>query len=167
MTFTTSSSSLADGGTGPSPPPGSPPPGRRAGRRVLRGIMRPKAGGCRDRALRGFRQHQRRGVAQRALERLVPVHALADMLVLFLPVALAVSGGRLSLGADMLALLAAAAVIALAGGLMPALAWAGVTALLLWFLDMPRHGSLTIAGIADAAVTVVLTVVALAISVLG
>ena len=32
-----------------------------------------------------------------------PVHALADMLALFLPIVLAVAGGRLSLTADMLA----------------------------------------------------------------
>ena len=30
-----------------------------------------------------------------------PVHALADMLALFLPIVLAVAGGRLSLTADM------------------------------------------------------------------
>jgi two-component system sensor histidine kinase KdpD len=95
------------------------------------------------------------------------VHALADMLALFLPVVLAVAGSRLSLGADMLALLAAAAVIALAGGLVTALVWAGVAALLLCFLDMPRHGVLTIAGVGDAAVPVLLTAVALAVSFLG
>ena len=95
------------------------------------------------------------------------VHALADMLALFLPVVLAVAGGRLSLGADMLALLAAAAVIALAGGLVSALVWAGVAALLLCFLDMPRHSALTIAGIGDATVLVLLTVVAPAVSFLG
>jgi K+-sensing histidine kinase KdpD len=95
------------------------------------------------------------------------VHALADMLALFLPVVLAVAVGRLSLGADMLALLAAAAVIALAGGLVPALVWAGVAALLLCFLDMPWHGALTIAGVGDATVPVLLTVVALAVSFLG
>jgi two-component system, OmpR family, sensor histidine kinase KdpD len=89
------------------------------------------------------------------------------MLALFLPVVLAVADDRLSLGADVLALLAAAAVIALAGGLVPALVWAGVAALLLWFLDMPWHGPLTIAGAGDAAALVLLTVVALAVSFLG
>ena len=96
-----------------------------------------------------------------------PVHALADMLALFLPVVLAVADDRLSLGADMLALLAAAAVIALAVGLVSALVWAGVAALLLWFLDMPWDDALTIAGAGDAAALVLLTVVALAVSFLG
>jgi hypothetical protein len=40
------------------------------------------------------------------------VHALADVLALFLPVALAIAGGRLSPVADVLALLPAAVVIA-------------------------------------------------------
>ena len=51
--------------------------------------------------------------------------------------------------------------------LVPALVWAGVAALLLWFLDMPWHDALTIAGAGDAAVLVLLTVVALAVSFLG
>jgi two-component system sensor histidine kinase KdpD len=89
------------------------------------------------------------------------------MLALLLPVVLAVAGGRLSLGADLLALLAAAAVIAVAGGLVPALVWAGVAALLLCFLDMPRHGAPAISGVDDAAVSVMLTVGALAVSFLG
>ena len=96
-----------------------------------------------------------------------PLHALADVLALFLPIALAVVGGRLSLGADMLALLAAAAVIALAGGLVPALAWAGVAGLLLCLLNMPWHGAPTIAGAGGTAVLAPLTAVALAVSVLG
>jgi two-component system sensor histidine kinase KdpD len=51
----------------------------------------------------------RRGVVpDRGLAR-YPLHALADMLALFLPIALAVAGRRLSLGADMLAPLTAVA----------------------------------------------------------
>ena len=46
-----------------------------------------------------------RGNPRRAELARYPVHALADMLALFLPVVLAVAGGRLSLGADPLALL--------------------------------------------------------------
>jgi two-component system, OmpR family, sensor histidine kinase KdpD len=96
-----------------------------------------------------------------------PVRALADMLALFLPVVLAVAGDRLSLGADLLALLAAAAVLALAGGLVPALVWAGVAVLLVCFPDMLRHAPVTIAGVGDAAILVLLTIVALAVSFLG
>jgi two-component system sensor histidine kinase KdpD len=95
------------------------------------------------------------------------VHALADVLALFLPVGLAVAGDRLSLGADMLAVLIAMVVIAVAGGLVPALAWAGVAALLLCFLRMPRHGLLPVAGIGDATVPIALAAVALAVSSLG
>ena len=51
--------------------------------------------------------------------------------------------------------------------LVPALVWAGVAALLLWFLDMPWHDALTIAGTGDAAALVLLTVVAVAVSFLG
>jgi len=50
---------------------------------------------------------------------------------------------------------------------MHALVWAGVAALLLWFLDMPWHDALTIAGTGDAAALVLLTVVAVAVSFLG
>ena len=96
-----------------------------------------------------------------------PVHALADMLAFFLPIVLAVAGGRLSLTADMLALLAAAVVIALAGGVVSALVWAGAAALLLCFLGILWHGALTIAGVGDAAVPVALAAVALAVSFLG
>ena len=57
--------------------------------------------------------------------------------------------------------------IPLASGLVPALVWASVAALLLWFLDMPWHDALTIAGTGDAAALVLLTVVAVAVSFLG
>ena len=55
----------------------------------------------------------------------------------------------------------------LASGLVPALVWAGVAALLLWLPDMPWHDTLTLGGAGDAAALVLLTVVAVAVSFLG
>ena len=78
------------------------------------------------------------------------LYGLADVLALFLPIALGMAGGRVSLAADVLALLAAMSVIALAGGLVPALAWTAVAALLLHFAGGARHGSLTATGIGAA-----------------
>src|SRR3974390_1953206 len=46
------------------------------------------------------------------------LHALADVLALFFPMVLAITRGRLSPAADVIALLAAMVVIALAGGLV-------------------------------------------------
>ena len=48
-----------------------------------------------------------------------------------------------------------------------ALVWAGVAALLLWFLGMPRHGLPPVAGIGSATVPIVLAALALAVSFLG
>ena len=94
------------------------------------------------------------------------VHALADVLALLLPVVLAIMGVRLSLVADLLALLIAMVVIALAGGPVPALVWACVAALLLCFLHVPWHGVLP-AGMGGATAAIVLAAVALAVSFLG
>ena len=95
------------------------------------------------------------------------VHALADVLALCLPVVLAITGGRLSPAADVTALLAAMVVIALAGGLVPALVWVTVAALVPCFFGIPRHGVLLVAGISPAAVSALLAAVALAVSFLG
>ena len=95
------------------------------------------------------------------------MHALADMLALLLPVVLVITGARLSLVADMLALLAAMVVIALAGGPVPAVVWAAAAMLLVCFLRVPRHGVLPVAGIGGATVSIVLAAVALGVSFLG
>jgi signal transduction histidine kinase len=95
------------------------------------------------------------------------LYGLADVLALFLPIALGMAGARVSLATDVLALLAAMSVIVLAGGLVPALAWAAVAAVLLFFARGARHSSLTATGIGAAAIPILLTAVALGVSVLG
>jgi len=95
------------------------------------------------------------------------LHALADVLVLSVPVVLVITRGRLSPAADVIVLLAAMVVIVLAGGLVPALVWVTVAALVLCFLGVPRPGALLVAGIGPAVVSVLLAGVALAVSFLG
>jgi hypothetical protein len=73
-------------------------------------------------------------LASVGLEAVLSSASLADVLVLFVPVVLAITGGRLSPAADVIALLAAMVVIALAGGLVPVLIWMTVAALVLFFL---------------------------------